>query len=163
MASTGKVGQQNCLVFWVLKRSCDKLLQLDRVHNLLKFELADEEIDCRGSSSTREDKGVVLISIANSLDDGSSLLTHEDGLLAARALHRVGVGVEGHYLPRDVVLNEAEGLARGRVVTVDVRLLPIDGPQKRVVIRSDHVLPDVPQKLFFVLHHGRICPYFLHI
>jgi len=66
---------------------------------------------------------MILIRAADTPNNGACLFPHIVGLLASRRLHRVGVGVQGHDLVADVVLDEAQRLSRRRVIAVKVRLL----------------------------------------
>ena len=55
----------------------------DLLTDLAQLELADEEVDGGCGPGAREYQCVVLISVADTLNDGSGLLPDEYGLLAA--------------------------------------------------------------------------------
>ena len=56
---------------------------LDLLTDLAQLELADEEVDGGCGTRAREDQRVVLIRVADALNDGSGLFSDEYGLLAA--------------------------------------------------------------------------------
>ena len=96
---------------------------------------------------------MVLISIADTLNNGSGFLTNIDSLLARCALHRVSIGVQWHDLSLDIVLNELERLSRSCIVDIHVRLLPIGSPQYGIRVGPNHILPDISNQLGLILMH----------
>ena len=108
--SSSHIGEHLLLVNIALE-GLDQPCNLDLLTDLSQLELADEEIDGGCGTRARKDQRVVLIRVADALNDGSGLLPNEYSLLATSRLHRVRVCVQRHHMTGYVVLDEAEGLA----------------------------------------------------
>ena len=107
------------------------------LRNLLDPEFVYKQVSCRCRSSACKNANILFIRSTNPLDNLSGLLSCMNGLLTSSTLQTVCVGIQGHYLVDDVILNEAQRLTRGRVVTVEQWTRTVDCLDGGVVMGDD--------------------------
>ena len=89
------------------------------------FKDVDQLVDRRRRARAAEDHQIVVAAMNASLDDAPGILAKPGGLPAGAGSFAMGVGVEGHDLFADVILDEIQTAARSRIVRIDQRPRPI--------------------------------------